>query len=705
MINALHGDIDISQLKQNWKGEWDVGTIYRRNDTVSINGRMYVCINDDLKENLRFGPSTKPDINSTNWLAISQGSKMRGQWAIHQYWQQGDIVKYNGDMYQCLVDHYDGHPIYENGALTNKWILTAKSARENKHKNHIWFGNYPPMGWTRNCGETNEMYGNAGSNRIATINGKYQMTFLGMKHGGHQGGGIGETSNWNVGGSPDYTCSMYTHGMTAAFDFWDYKDNYRPSITGEPPRVIQYTSNLNHNLVLFDNGEVYHIGYGGHGQSGDGTTSTYHYARRVGRTGGRGTGVLRDVHVIKVGQSTKGGDGTDLDTHSCFVISDTGKVWTWGYNGYGQLGHGNTSNYSVPTQIPQHWFHNKKIVDGWMYGVDYQSTVFQTEDGDLYFCGYAGYGGGTGNTGYNYRPEIIKYDWQKFGGIKKVIAFGDGSHNSINVLTHDGNLHNTGYMSNGSYSWTGAGATRTTWIAHMRPLIDTFRANANALGIGRKDKHLTSLINMAGQVEDFWINYRITSGQGHLVMKEKDTGLMYSVGRYNGVVASYDVHKMVNEHSGDNPVGTNPGGVAFPVPVVTGPMTDICYVACGGSDDGATFLYLNRDGRTWTNGYDGGYAGRGIGHWTSNPDDFFRKNQTLPFEVYFSDYTPVMPRFQENVTMVQPQTEGTSNGFFFIADNNRIVGTTNQSWYYGFDVVFSSARSGGYLGGYTSFNF
>ena len=35
----------------------------------------------------------------------------------------------------------------------------------------------------------------------------------------------------------------------------------------------------------------------------------------------------------------------------CFALDITGKLYSWGYNGYGVLGHGNTTNLSVPTEI------------------------------------------------------------------------------------------------------------------------------------------------------------------------------------------------------------------------------------------------------------------------------------------------------------------------------------------------------------------
>jgi alpha-tubulin suppressor-like RCC1 family protein len=88
-------------------------------------------------------------------------------------------------------------------------------------------------------------------------------------------------------------------------------------------------------MVLFDTGEVYHTGYGAQGNNGDATTTNRNYYIRVGRSSGagRGTGVLRDKFIVKVGTSDKTGGGADqnMETHTCFAISNAGEVFTWGY--------------------------------------------------------------------------------------------------------------------------------------------------------------------------------------------------------------------------------------------------------------------------------------------------------------------------------------------------------------------------------------
>ena len=81
--------------------------------------------------------------------------------------------------------------------------------------------------------------------------------------------------------------------------------------------------------------------------------------------------------------------------HHCLGIDDTGKLWAWGYNGYGQLGTGTTSNYSVPTAVlGEHVFVSVHAGESYSLGLDI--------DGKAWAWGYNYYGQlGIGITGGN----------------------------------------------------------------------------------------------------------------------------------------------------------------------------------------------------------------------------------------------------------------------------------------------------------------
>jgi len=88
-----------------------------------------------------------------------------------------------------------------------------------------------------------------------------------------------------------------------------------------------------HSLALGTNGTVWAWGYNTYGELGDGTTTQRNIPVQVG--GSHSTFI-----AVAAGQF-----------HS-IALGNDGTVWTWGYNGYGQLGNNSTTNSSVPIQVP-----------------------------------------------------------------------------------------------------------------------------------------------------------------------------------------------------------------------------------------------------------------------------------------------------------------------------------------------------------------
>lgn len=695
LSRSLKGDFDFTQLKQNWMGEWNEGTIYKINDTVRINGKAYVMSTNYHVENNLFGQEVKPGVDTTNWTLVINGSIYKGDWAFKDRHYAGDIVRYNGDFYQCVTDNFNGHPIYENGAVTTKWTKIAESSRLDRSKTQLQFALYPPMGWTRNMGETPEMYNQSGYINVMTINGNYELSFLGRDYS-DAGHGLGERTTWLA--SDDANANgVFTYTKNAGFDFWDYIDGYRTSITGGAPKLVQVTGTDAFTFALFDNGELYHCGYGGHGQNGDGTTNSRQYFRRVGRSGGRGTGVLRDVFIIKCGHSAKGVYADNIDTHACYALDDQGRVWTWGYNGYGQLGQGNTTNYSTPTLIPQAYFHNKKIVDCWMSGYDYQSSYALTEDGEIYSWGYNGYGQlATGHQRNQYRPERVKYPWAKFGGIKKTQFCGQGSYGVGVVLTNDGQLHYVGYFGPGGGSIYGMGNPNTTYVGVFTPAAQLFTARRNSSGIGNKLSELTNLADVTRNVDEFWLTSRGAMSMG-IVIKEKGTGLMYLIGdNGQGSIPTYRKQLNYDEAVSDNPYN-NPN-VQTPVPIHMGNMTDIKYVHQSRQTANLKVIFQNADGRTWSNGSNGGNWSRGVGgNGGTDPTAQHNRGGTrLPWEHFQrASYNPMQPRFHEPAYMIGAIGETSESGFGFITTNQRFVlSTGNMPWYYGWDNASNPSQVG-----------
>lgn len=128
------------------------------------------------------------------------------------------------------------------------------------------------------------------------------------------------------------------------------------------------------------------------------------------------------------------------------VLMDNGEVWAWGYNGYGQLGVGNTSNVLVPTKVTA--LNGVNIVDvqlskGYYNGGRYH-TLFLADDGSLYACGFNGSGQlGIGNTTNQSTPQLLsKSDWSQ------IYAMGASGGFSAGIDT-SGDLYMWGYNGRG----------------------------------------------------------------------------------------------------------------------------------------------------------------------------------------------------------------------------------------------------------------
>ena len=102
--------------------------------------------------------------------------------------------------------------------------------------------------------------------------------------------------------------------------------------------------------------------------------------------------------------------GNERYTH-CMALREDGNVWSWGYNNNGQLGHGNTTQLNIPQRIQYFVTNNitiKKIGCG-----NYTSWAIDTND-NLYVWGYNGYGNlghnGTTTNAVTYSPVLVLTD-------------------------------------------------------------------------------------------------------------------------------------------------------------------------------------------------------------------------------------------------------------------------------------------------------
>jgi len=149
-----------------------------------------------------------------------------------------------------------------------------------------------------------------------------------------------------------------------------------------------------------------------------------------------------------------------------YCIDVTGKLWSWGYNGYGQLGAGDTTDRKVPINVSlvaTGSLFNKTVVDlALSCGVEgYTSVLALCSDGTLHAAGYNGHGQlGQGNTNaYNVFVQVPI--------VNNVVSFcmGRERYTCCFVAQADGKLYSWGY--NGDYE-LGDGTTTSATIPVQR---------------------------------------------------------------------------------------------------------------------------------------------------------------------------------------------------------------------------------------------
>jgi cysteine-rich repeat protein len=191
------------------------------------------------------------------------------------------------------------------------------------------------------------------------------------------GGHCGDASCWQVkrlAAGAEHTCALAEDGAVRCWGNGEYgrlgQGNTRvigddePALEGEDVdvggRVVSLVAGGHHTCALMETGAVRCWGYSGHGELGYGNTEA----------------IGDNEDVREAGDVDVGGRVVSLAAglyHTC-ALMETGAVRCWGYNAYGQLGYGYTSNVGSSNEP-------KDAGD-----VDVGGRVVEVEAGGLHTC-------------------------------------------------------------------------------------------------------------------------------------------------------------------------------------------------------------------------------------------------------------------------------------------------------------------------------
>jgi len=102
-------EFKISRIRYTWRGEWTSSTSYNKDDVVQYSGSVYYCIRQHTASAFLTDQEFLANPNDTDfspaWDKMADGLAFRHTWTTTTVYTVGDIVRYGGALYVCTVPH------------------------------------------------------------------------------------------------------------------------------------------------------------------------------------------------------------------------------------------------------------------------------------------------------------------------------------------------------------------------------------------------------------------------------------------------------------------------------------------------------------------------------------------------------------------------------------------------------------------------
>jgi len=122
-FDANIADWTVYLSADNWRTDWAPSTRYGIGDIVKYNGTVYRCLVGHTSSSTALGlevgnNDTEDDSTGELWQAVYEGIAYVGTWTATTRYRVNDLVKYGGSVLRCIVGHVAGTNITNANFVT-----------------------------------------------------------------------------------------------------------------------------------------------------------------------------------------------------------------------------------------------------------------------------------------------------------------------------------------------------------------------------------------------------------------------------------------------------------------------------------------------------------------------------------------------------------------------------------------------------------